>query len=108
MLFQRKLQSPYLVAIVIGAIYLGLLVWLMGHFNGDALGFVHRGTVFSEGNPAGTRGYDGQFYYYTAVDPWTASQHMDNAAFRLQRIFYPLIIMAVSLGQKDVLPYTMI
>ena len=53
---QRNLQSPYLVTIAVGVLYLGLLAWLWGHFNGDPLGFVHRGTVFSEGDPAGTRG----------------------------------------------------
>src|SRR5436190_5125432 len=104
----KSLQNPYLVTLVIAIFYLGLLAWLWGHFHGDPLAFVHRGTVFSEGDPQGTRGYDGQFYYYTAVDPWSAAQHMDNAAFRLQRVFYPLVIIAVSLGQAAVVPYAMI
>src|SRR6476469_4107940 len=104
----NKLQNPYLVTVAVGVLYLVLLVWLWGHFKGDPLGFVHRGTVFSEGNPAGTRGYDGQFYYYIATDPLNAAQHMDNPAFRLQRVFYPLVIMAVSLGQAALVPYAMI
>lgn len=104
----KRLQSPYLVTLLVGLFYLVLLAWLWNHFNGDPLGFVHRGTVYSEGNPAGTRGYDGQFYYYTATDPWNAAKYMDNASFRLQRLFYPLLIVIVSLGQKDLVPYAML
>ncbi len=103
-----RLQSPYVVTGVVGLFYLVLLAWLWNHFHGDPLGFVHQGTVFSQGDPAGTRGYDGQFYYYTAIDPWNAASHMDNATFRLQRIFFPLLIIVVSLGQHALVPYAMI
>src|SRR3954470_22190651 len=106
--FRTRLNNPYIVPLAVGVLYLFLLAWLFNHFHRDVLGFVHRGTVFSEGNPAGTRGYDGQFYYYTAIDPWNAAHYMDNATFRLQRIFYPVVIIAVSLGQKDLVPYAMI
>lgn len=104
----RSIQNPYLVALAVGVLYLGLLVWLWGHFGGDPLGFVHRGTIFTQHDPAGTWGYDGQFYYYTATDPLHAAEHMDNPTFRLQRVFYPLLIIAVSLGQRDLAPYAML
>src|SRR5207302_7292743 len=87
-----------------------LLAWLWNHFNSDPLGFVHTGTIFTQHDPAGTRGYDGQFYYYTAIDPFNAAQYMwaDNATFRLQRVFYPIVLIAVTLGQSDLVPYAMI
>jgi hypothetical protein len=108
MISSNRLQNPYVVTLAVGIVYLGLLIWLWGHFNGDPLGFVHRGTVFSEGDPSGTRGYDGQFYYYTATDPWNAATYMDNPTFRLQRVFYPVVIIVVSLGQASLVPYAMI
>ena len=102
------LQSPYLVAAVVALLYLALLAALWHRFGGDPLRFVHTGTVFTVHDPAGTRGYDGQFYYYTAVDPLHSAEHMDNATFRLSRIFFPLVIMAASLGQPGAVPYAMI
>lgn len=104
----KRLQSPYFVILFLAVFYLVLLAWLWGHFNGDPLGFVHRGTVYSDGDPNGTRGYDGQFYYYTAVHPLHASPFMDNAAFRLQRVFFPLLIFIVSLKQAALVPYAML
>src|SRR5690242_20551009 len=89
--FWAQIQSPALVTGLVAVLYLGLLIWLWYHFDSDALRFVHIGTYFTQHDPNGTRGYDGQFYYYTAMDPLNAASLMDNATFRLQRVFYPLL-----------------
>jgi hypothetical protein len=103
-----RAQSPALVALLVGALYLALLVWLWGHFGGDPLAFAHLGTYFTQHDPNGTRGYDGQFYYYTAADPANAAGLLDNASFRLQRVFFPLVIFLVALGQPAGVPYAML
>jgi hypothetical protein len=102
---RSRLQSPYAVTALVGLLYLGLLAWLWQHFHGDPLGFVHIGTIWRDHNPAGTWGYDGQFYYYTAVYPSHAADFMDLPAIRLQRIFFPLVIFAGALGQDALVPY---
>jgi hypothetical protein len=50
----------------------------------------------------GTRGYDGQFVYRLAVDPWTAepTEHgirLDNPAYRQQRIATPVFAWTVAM-----------
>ncbi|MGI8587499.1 MAG: hypothetical protein ACR2M0_07395 [Chloroflexia bacterium] len=104
----RDQNSPYAVAAFVGVVYLGLLAWLWGHFHGDPTGFIHQGTVWLNANRQGTDGYDGQFYYYIALHPTHAVQFLDLPAIRLQRIFYPLLIDLVSLGQRPLMPYAML
>lgn len=62
---------------------------------------IHRGSV----------GYDGQFYYYMAHDPFILGEthgHIDFPAYRYQRIVYPLTAWILALGQAKVIPYTMV
>jgi hypothetical protein len=62
---------------------------------------VHQGSV----------GYDGQFYYYIAHDPFILGQtyhHIDSPAYRYQRIIYPLTSWLLSLGQPKWIPYAMV
>lgn len=62
--------------------------------------FIHIGRFYCQcgGYPTSSVGYDGQFYYYMAVDPLHASVHMDNAPFRYQRILFSMAVWALSLG----------
>jgi hypothetical protein len=51
-----------------------------------------------------SRGYDGQFYYRLALNPFTRERTewgimLDNPAYRQQRIIYPLIVWILSFGQ---------
>jgi hypothetical protein len=62
-------------------------------------------------------GYDGQFFFYLAQDPLlrgkaatrhqVSSQHIDNVAYRYQRILLPLIGWATSWGHPSVLQWTL-
>jgi hypothetical protein len=54
-------------------------------------------------------GYDGQFYFRMALDPLNFAQTADGVridwpAWRFQRIFYPLLVWMVSLGQVAWVP----
>ena len=58
-------------------------------------------------------GYDGQFFYFIAVDPKHARYYMHDAAgdqsgIRYARIVYPLLARAVSAGNTKAVPYAMV
>jgi hypothetical protein len=53
-------------------------------------------------------GYDGQFYYYIALDPVQARPHIDNPAYRYTRILYPIVARLLAFGQPDLIPYALI
>jgi hypothetical protein len=108
-------HSPLLVAAAVCAVYLlslGLW-WGNGHSPRD---FVHVGEHFinrSEASPAirqgpvrpsSPDGFDGQFAYFIALDPWGAAPYMDNASYRYDRIAYPLAARAIVLGRADLVP----
>ncbi|HUS16370.1 MAG TPA: hypothetical protein VM536_15335 [Chloroflexia bacterium] len=97
-----------MVAGLVGLLYAGLLAWLWDHFHGDPLGFVHQGTVWLYPQRQGTNGYDGQFYFYIAQHPFHAVAFLDLPSIRLQRIFFPLLIDLVALGQRPLMPYAML
>lgn len=95
-------------SVVVAIIYIALiaLVAITNHYS--AIDFVHLGTVWADHDPSGTWGYDGQFYYQMARNPLQAYQYMDNAPFREQHIFYPLVVGALSLGQTALIPYMLL
>jgi hypothetical protein len=61
--------------------------------------------------PDPTGGYDGQFYFYIAQDPFltrpVTAASLDSS-FRYRRILYPLTAWAFSLGRRDLLPLVLI
>lgn len=62
---------------------------------------IHRGSV----------GYDGQFYYYMAHDPFLRGptyDHIDFPAYRYQRILYPLAVWIFSGGRAPLIPWMMV
>src|SRR2546430_5783840 len=52
-------------------------------------------------------GYDGQFFYYLALDPVNARYYMDASTYRYTRILYPLVARALALGRPDLIPVTL-
>lgn len=92
---------------VVSFIALGYLALVVTANDGDPLVLATLGTRFSEGNPAGNEGYDGQFAYYIAVDPLGGWQRCDVPAYRYQRILYPLLARALALGQESAIPYAL-
>jgi hypothetical protein len=54
----------------------------------------------------GSTGYDGQFFYRLALDPFSNQRsafgvELDHPAYRQQRILYPLIAWALAFGDPD-------
>lgn len=53
-------------------------------------------------------GYDGQFFYYIALDPFTAGPYIDDPAYRYARIAYPILARLLALGVQAAIPWTMV
>ncbi len=94
---------------VVGILYITLLFFvILTRGYSSALDFVHLGAVWAKQGPAGSWGYDGQFYYQLAGHPIHAYLYMDNAPYRYQRIFYPVVVAVFSLGLTALVPYMMV
>lgn len=56
-------------------------------------------------------GYDGQFYFYLAQDPFltrpATAASLDNT-LRARRILYPVLAWALSLGHREALPWVLL
>lgn len=60
-------------------------------------------------SPVGQIGYDGQFFYYIALDPAGAPAYLDEpASYRYGRVLYPLAARAVALGRPNLVPWTLL
>jgi hypothetical protein len=57
---------------------------------------------------AGANGYDGEFYYFIALDPVHAHDYLINPAFTYSRIAYPMVARSLALGSADAIPYTLL
>ncbi len=53
-------------------------------------------------------GYDGQFYYYIALDPTRARSYIDAPSYRYERILYPLLARFTALEQPAAVPWTLL
>ena len=96
-------------AALTGLVCLLLLTWVIAGAGGDALEIVRIGTRFSQGDPNGTEGYDGQFVYYIALNPAPAqvAPLLDVPAYRYQRILLPWLGRIFSLGNPQALPWVL-
>ena len=81
--------------------------------------FVTAGDEFTDRTAPGllvapnSSGYDGQFYYRIACDPFSrqpvaAGVHFDYPVYRLQRIGYPFLVWMLTLGNRAAVPWMMI
>jgi len=55
--------------------------------------------------------YDGEFFYRLAVDPLLVRDvgiNLDGPSYRQQRLLYPLVVAALSLGQEAWVPWLLI
>jgi hypothetical protein len=95
-------------SVVVAGIYLVFLTILTLIHHYSIIDYVHIGTFFSHHDPHGTIGYDGQYFYFMARDPWHAYQYMDNAPYRYQRIVYGLLVYVLSLGKESLIPFILL
>jgi hypothetical protein len=114
-------DKPVAFALLATAIYLLLLMPTLIRHDFNFSVFIVAGDQFvnlSQTNlPILVRphsaGYDGQFYYALAVDPFHAgaAAHgivIDHPSWRAQRIIYPLVASAVALGRASFVPAAMV
>jgi hypothetical protein len=101
----KKWLTPTVVVIIICLFYVFAILIRAG---GDPLAFALLGTRFTEGDPQGSEGYDGQFAYQIALDPAGAVPYLDVPAYRYQRILYPLLARWLALGQPAAIPWILI
>jgi hypothetical protein len=120
-----RLNHPVIAAVVaflgwLGYVLARLAVWAHGHPSLFVLagsgkhGYTHLHQLppgMRLGDP-GQAGYDGQFYYRLALNPfnWSKTAYgitMDQP-YRFTRIGYPLVTWIVSFGQHDLVPVALI
>lgn len=113
----RRLNSARGVALLTllayGLAFVARLVSLGGDISRFTLAsdkFIPAASARTVGLSVLTRGYgyDGQFYYLLALNPFAthpalAGAHFDLPAYRAQRILYPLLTWALSLGGRPAL-----
>jgi hypothetical protein len=95
---------PWWIVTALAVVYLTIVVTSYG---GDPLALATLGTRFSEDDPNGSEGYDGQFAYYIARDPLHGWRQCDVPAYRYQRILYPLLARLLALGREAWIPYSL-
>lgn len=101
----RRLIRPWSIVLLT---CLGYLAVILALNDGDPLAFAVIGSRYELGVPGGTEGYDGQFAYYIAVDPADAADQLDVPAYRYQRILYPMLARGLALGNKELVPWTLV
>ena len=105
----RLKNNPLAPALVTGltlAVYVLVVILQAG---GDPLALARIGTRFSEGDPQGSEGYDGQFVVYIANDPQpnSVAEHLDVPAYRYQRILLPLLARLLAGGAAGRIPWAL-
>ena len=117
----RSLDSPCACCIIAVTAYLAFMMFrfiIQGH---DPSLFIVAGDLYCDPYSVpdnitvlhNSAGYDGQFYYRFALDPFTSKQTdfgitLDIPWYRHQRILYPLIVWTVSFGRPALIPTMMI
>lgn len=108
-------RSIFITFIVSWATTAIVSLWLLyqANFNVANLIFVGRSfgaTRYWENIPLYKGGYDGEFYFYIANDPFDVPYLMkvlDVQAHRYKRILYPILVWLLSLGQGKHIPFMM-
>ncbi len=104
----NRVWSRFGPTLLVLAVALGFTWLILAANHGSPMAFIRLGTRFSQGDPHGTTGYDGQFVYQIALNPLGAAPYIDIPAYRYQRILYPLAGRLFSLGQPALLPWVLI
>ncbi len=114
-------RSALLYAVVVLAVYVVAIIPALMRHGFDVSAFIVAGDQHVDAaqlpSPIYVRpnsdGYDGQFYYRMALAPFDLRQPLygikvDQPAYRMQRIVYPTLAWAVSLGQPRLVPFALL
>jgi hypothetical protein len=118
---ERRTNSVALCGLIVALAYILFFQARLVGLGGDPSRFIVAGQTFVNASLAPRNivilpigGYDGQQYYRLALNPFTTQQdqygvHLDKPSYRQQRILYPLIVWAVTLGgHARLIPLAMI
>ncbi|HEX8995497.1 MAG TPA: hypothetical protein VF812_05665 [Ktedonobacterales bacterium] len=117
-----RLNSPLGVALLTLVAYGVFTLVRLHSFGDDVSRFVMAGDAFIPARVAArvglsvklhSGGYDGQFYYLLALNPFSPHAALPGArfdlpAYRAQRILYPALVWALSLGGRPALVPTLL
>ncbi len=107
-IFQNKFTRyirPFWIGAIISSMY---LIFILAANSWDPMSLIRVGGHFDPRVGGQEMGYDGQFAYQIARDPMNGWQYVDLAAYRYQRILYPVVSMLFSFGNDALLPWVMI
>lgn len=117
----QRLNNPLTASLIVAILYALFLFVPLSRNAYDFSIFVNAGDRFVDAAlaPPGlsilpnSDGYDGQFYYRLALTPFTNRQTdrgitIDTPAYRQQRIIYPLLARALSLGRPAAVPAALV
>ena len=98
---------PSLVSAVVCLLFAGTR---LAHSGWDPAALAELGTRYTDLDPQGTEGYDGQFTYRMAVqwDPRSVEPHLDRPAYRYQRVLLPLLARAAVLGDPSLVAWALL
>lgn len=110
----KRLNAPVVNLLIVAVVYSVFLFLLLTKINFNPGYLISLGEKFITDFSLVPKnviiwqnyGYDGQFYYRLALNPFTSKQEefgikIDVPSYRQQRIVYPLLTWALSLGNKD-------
>lgn len=101
-------RRSILVAGVTALITSALCLIVLLRFEFDPRAFATIGTRFSEADPQGTTGYDGQFFYFIARHGAASVPYLDGPTLRLQRIVYPMFARLLAFGVEELIPWSLV
>ena len=115
----KSFNSIPTVLLTICIAYLAIIFLYAQRFDYNFSGFACIGSRFASPELIGprtivlpgSRGYDGQFFYFAARDPFIlgeARRSMDVPAYRYGRILYPWLAALFALGSPTLIPYTLV
>jgi hypothetical protein len=120
-MFARARMTGAVGVVALSAIlYGGFIAARLAYHGWDPSFFIVAGDAFCQPQlvPGGLTvnegdGYDGQFYYRLALDPFTKAEFeygiaFDDAPYRQQRILYPLLAGILVFGQTSFIPWSML
>lgn len=107
---------------MVGSFYLAitlLVLWRIPDLHAEIADFPDRFFMFIrpgvKWDPAGVRpfnieyiGYDGQWFYDLARDPFQPGTSVDKPSYRSARLVYPLVVRTFALGREELIPLMLV
>ena len=86
------------------------MLWRLALAGGEPSALFEIGARYSGAETEETEGYDGQFFYFIALDPDPSkvAPKLDVPAYRYQRVLYPLLARTLALGTASGVPWAML